>query len=78
MFPLLPIPQTLSPGSSLIVWQGRLPERGPRPLPLIEILPGDRADVALSRRQQRGAELYTREGPSGPAAQTGTLIDFYC
>jgi hypothetical protein len=45
---------------------------------LIEILPGDRADVALSRRQQRGAELYTREGPSGPAAQTGTLIDFYC
>jgi hypothetical protein len=78
MFTFPPIPQALSPGSSLVVWQGRLPGRVRHPLPIIEILPGNHADVTMNHRQQRELDLYDRQGLSRPGVRKGAEIDLYC
>jgi len=78
IFPIPPVPQALSPGSKLIIWRGRLPERVPHPLPLIEILPENHADITLNYQHQRGANLYNRRGLTRFSVLTGTHIDLYC
>jgi hypothetical protein len=78
MFPVLSIPQALSPGSTLILWQGRLPAKVVHPVPLIEILPENHGDVTLNFQQRKGTSLYNRQGQSALTVQKGFYIDRYC
>jgi len=78
MLNLLPIQLSLTPGSSVVLWQARMVERNSSPGPIIEILPENNANAGLNFYQRQGVSFYDRKGKETLLDQKGQRIDLYC
>jgi hypothetical protein len=78
MVNVLPIPFSLNPGASVVLWQTRMVERHSSPLPIIEILPENHGDASLDYFQRQGISFYDRKGKEALLDQKGQRINLYC
>jgi hypothetical protein len=78
MLNILPIPFSLPSGSSVVLWQARRVERHSSPVPIIEILPENHADVGLNFYQRQGISFYDRKGNETLLNHKGQRIDLNC